>query len=76
MAEQVDLDKLEALEKAATPGPWDSHNIRRYFLFVGPNQDFTLALRNAAPALLAEVRELRENNQRLKDELALEVKDA
>ena len=31
----------------------------------GPNADFTVALRNAAPTLLAELRQLRERNQRL-----------
>ena len=56
----VDLDNLEALEKAATPGGE----------FWIENANYIAALRNAAPALLAEVRQLRERNQRLRESLA------
>lgn len=73
----TDIDKLEALERAATPAPWvyddgieqdehTQHRARRES--VGPfgadaarTDDclFLAALRNAAPALFAEVRRLR-----------------
>ena len=68
----VDLDKLEALEKAATPGPWapDWNDPRSIFSQDGTGRvickprdwqdvDFLVALRNAFPELLGEVRELR-----------------
>jgi hypothetical protein len=41
----IDIDRLEALQRAATPAPWDGI--------------FLAELLNAAPALLAEVRRLR-----------------
>ena len=97
MAEQVDLDKLEALEKAATPGPWELQTEREmgdygsvigeYLTGIGTrlcevvvynddygnqvvhNAQLIAVLRNAAPALLAEVRQLREANQRLRESL-------
>jgi hypothetical protein len=73
----IDIDKLEALERAATPAPWvyddgieqDEHTQHRARPeTVGPfgadaarTDDciFLAVLRNAAPALLAEVRRLR-----------------
>jgi hypothetical protein len=73
----TDIDKLEALERAATPAPWvyddgieqDEHTQHRARPeTVGPfgadaarTDDciFLAELRNAAPALLAEVRRLR-----------------
>ena len=66
----IDLDKLERLEKAAFPSPWSRHSLwpvvycetNRYQ--VGdfdddPSASFVVALRNAAPALFAELRRLR-----------------
>ena len=71
----IDLDKLEKLEKAAFPSPWSidmepNHGFwqvvycetNRYQ--VGdfdddPSASFIVALRNAAPALFAEMRRLR-----------------
>lgn len=71
----IDLDKLERLEKAAFPSPWSidmepNHGFwqvvycetNRYQ--VGdfdddPSASFIVALRNAAPALFAELRRLR-----------------
>ncbi len=71
----IDLDKLERLEKAAFPSPWSidmepGHGFwqtvycenNRYH--VGdfdddPSASFIVALRNAAPALFAEMRRLR-----------------
>jgi hypothetical protein len=41
----IDIDRLEALQRAATPAPWDGI--------------FLAELLNAAPALIAEVRRLR-----------------
>ena len=71
----IDLDKLEKLEKAAFPSPWSidmepGHGSwQRVFserngYQVGdfdddPSASFIVALRNAAPALFAEVRRLR-----------------
>ena len=71
----IDLDKLERLEKAAFPSPWSidmepGHGSwQRVFserngYHVGyfdddPNTSFLVALRNAAPALFAELRRLR-----------------
>ena len=97
MMAELDLDKLEALEKAATPGPWGLQTekemgdygsvIGEYLTGIGTrlcevvvyNDDYgnqvvhngqlIAALRNAAPALLAEVRQLREHNQRLRESL-------
>ena len=83
---EIDLDELERLEKAATPGPWfaGTEDPDDVVIWHGPNRDwFTniadpkkgcvafdfagdekanaeliAALRNAAPALIARVREL------------------
>jgi hypothetical protein len=41
----IDIDRLEALQRAATPAPWDGI--------------FLAELLNAAPALIAELRRLR-----------------
>jgi len=68
----IDLDKLERLEKAAFPSPW-SIDMDRVVTTVycetnghhvggfddDPSASFIVALRNAAPALLAELRRLR-----------------
>lgn len=59
-----DLDALQALLDKATPGPWDdcgawvtpSH--RKFTESRDENAALIVALRNAAPALLAYVREL------------------
>jgi hypothetical protein len=71
----TDLDELERLAAAATPGPWEAIrpriNIRimagdRYVLESGPcgvrteeDGQFIAAARAAVPALIAEVRRLR-----------------
>lgn len=68
----IDLDKLERLEKAAFPSPW-SIDMERVVTTVycetnghhvggfddDPSASFLVALRNAAPALFAELRQLR-----------------
>lgn len=71
MSGLVDLDRLEALEKAATGGEWrysaphvlsgDTYMADFYDAFESSEADaeFVAAIRNAAPALIAEVRELR-----------------
>lgn len=80
----VDLDRLEALLGAATPGEWQACGCRKCGLVWAPpdsllftggggedcpslsgeqtanNRDLIVALRNAAPALLAELRAARE----------------
>ncbi len=70
----IDIDKLEALERAATPAPWVyDDGLSRSFPrarpeTVGPfgadaartgDCIFLVELRNAAPALIAELRRLR-----------------
>ena len=74
----VDLDKLERLEREATPGPWEWNGIaieagRTDVLAPGESNSFgygtihiaeedqnlIAALRNAAPALFAELRAAR-----------------
>ena len=78
----VDLDELERLEKAATPGPWHQHetwpgaNLGRNVVSYKPSangivgSDFfqtrtdedaeiIVTARNALPALIAELRQLR-----------------
>ncbi len=69
----MNLDRLEALEKAATAGPWTRIYGTVSFVEgkvtmcspgrqdkeVAANSDFIAALRNAAPALIAEVRAAR-----------------
>lgn len=96
MSGEVDLDELERLEKAATPGPWLEHDgnvcvdseptVTRYpsgatlTSYPGPvavlsgtpigyensslscsdeDRRLVIAARNALPALIAELRELR-----------------
>ncbi len=70
---KLDLDELERLENAATPGDWfrgardmTEHTIgtmadvvARLDFEYGDDADFIIALRNAAPQLLAEVRAAR-----------------
>lgn len=71
----IDLDKLERLEKAASPSPWsiamapphgfgqtvycenNSHPVGDFD--DDPSASFLVELRNAAPALFAELRRLR-----------------
>jgi len=96
MTDPLDLDELERLEKAATPGPWSfkgtgglhmdgardgwmvegPHNGKRWpriardaapYRERGENPALIAALRNAAPALIAEIRRLREENARLRE---------
>ncbi len=89
----LDLDKLDALERAATPGPWamwnafDLHNmvhVERFGPDVGggllsgsnaaptmsstkANWELLCTLRNAYPAMSARVRELKDENTRLRE---------
>lgn len=98
----IDLDKLERLEREATPGPWaggnafdvftDDDAARRgepgtHIAHTDPSQDkefdkgradrdLIVALRNAAPAMVRELRtlrtrvvELEEENERLRAKL-------
>ena|SRR5690554_8161592 len=75
----IDLDKLERLEREATPGSWywsKDDDYRAHYLISSPrletvlecdhcnepdtaDKNFIVALRNAAPALFAELRTLR-----------------
>ena len=83
MADQpIDLDRLQALHDAATPGPWEAvdcdngkallqrpHLLPRKVghsteLSPGADSFLIVAMRNALPALLAEVRALREERER------------
>lgn len=87
----IDLDKLERLEREATPGPWrwtddykTTHGETTYTLagyqgmgvlscdgiFNAPrdcDEVFIVALRNAAPALFAELRSARERIAELEE---------
>lgn len=64
----LDLTHLETLLAAATPGPWAADYNCTTFLYStefevgriesGQDADLIVALRNAAPALIARVREL------------------
>lgn len=69
----IDLNKLETLEKAATPIPWghDEHELRWIWAFgdtadfiCGPGREadaeLLVAVRNALPDLIAELRTLRD----------------
>ena len=91
----IDLDKLERLEREATPGPWRlKRRAFEYNIFAvvidfssdleavhglnlcriseldrdgESNLDLLIALRNAAPALIAELRAARERIAELED---------
>ena len=68
---EEELARIEALANAATPGPWETYGSDRYGWRVdGPpdtdegriseeNARFIAAARDAVPALVAEVRRLR-----------------
>ena len=88
----IDIDKLEALERFATPAPWQYCALNggplvgnRHWTIRAPNNQavfwsndhedlksskddlyLVLELRNAAPALFAEIRRLRAENERLR----------
>lgn len=98
----IDLDKLERLEREATPGPWDlwdleergaGYNIlaERVIDFGGgleavhslslcritemdrdgkANLDLLIALRNAAPAMIAELRAASERIAELEEHIS------
>lgn len=63
----LDLDQLERLLSEATPGPWEAdHNCTTFIYSTefelgriesGQDADLIIALRNAAPALIARIRE-------------------
>lgn len=69
--ERVDLDALEAAEKAATSGPWTIHGRESVFTnsapvlrvsdcFQGRHDAYLIAeVRNALPSLIAELRAAR-----------------
>jgi hypothetical protein len=97
----LDLDKLEALAKAATPGPWKSvegglvvcsfhpkhgynvHDMRTLQNLMTPDVSFAMgdvhkndsafiaSAREAVPALIARVRELEADRDRLKDDMGI-----
>ncbi len=66
----IDLDKLEELSNAATPGPW--FDIQGSLAFAnddetggaqigcGPNAEFIAYVRKVTPALIAELRAARQ----------------
>jgi hypothetical protein len=80
----LDLDNLEQLHAAATPGPWERRENDPMFadLVVAPNEPFgrhipaeahqpedaewIAAIHNAAPALIAELREARATIERVR----------
>ena len=75
MADQpIDLDRLQALHEAATPGLWEfDEGIGLGYVHGGgtigeinyvAEGRLIVAMRNSIPALLAEVRELREERGR------------
>ena len=86
---ELDIDALEALEKAATPGPWKTHLVDDTCICASDGCEvattcdedgyniayermeadaaFIVALRNAAPALIAAYRE-REGLKLARDE--------
>lgn len=82
----VDIDKLEALAKAATPGPWEmktlptnrdfhyaaSNNISSGMVCYGSAKDtaYIVAACNAVPELIAENRVLKGQVQRLEMRVA------
>jgi hypothetical protein len=65
MAEPVDLDELERLLGAATPGPWhregdaiaETDNYEIGIIAYAPDANLVVAAANALPALIARVRE-------------------
>ena len=67
---KVDLDKLEALEKAATPGPWlfdflgDGLTDQNYKVlfddYIRHDGELVHAMRNALPHMIAELKAARE----------------
>lgn len=72
-----DLDKLDELHAAATPEPWEYENDTRFLrhgvhigkdeyvsFAYGANGELTATLRNAYPSLSADLRRLREENDR------------
>lgn len=74
----IDIEKLEALEQSATPGPWDTgmlsmeictSNSYTDWCRVGANERLAVAARNALPDLLAEVKRLRKENAELDESL-------
>lgn len=81
----LNLEELETLLAAATPGPWEADHNCTTFLYSteyeigriesGQDADLIIALRNAAPALIARVRELESENDVLNEELSLASED-
>lgn len=57
MSDDLDLDELERMEKAATPGPWEYVPTVPHSLSL--DEQLAVTLRNAAPALIAEIKQLR-----------------
>lgn len=66
-----DLDELERLEKAATPAPWEGtkdfklvykewDHFLWYVLEIEENINYIVALRNAAPEMIADLRLLKQ----------------
>ena len=59
----MDLDKIEARANAATEGPWDAAKIAACLH----------TARTDVPALVARVRELEEENEKLRDHIASRI---
>ena len=77
MTQGFDIDELERLLAAATPGEWRTYalaqgmQIWRRSNYIGETRDYTgddaaliVAARNSLPAILTEIRELRAENAR------------
>ncbi len=68
---EIDLDRLDALERAATPAPWDRASRRDETWCVtsemigDEDAEFVEVLRNAYPELSTRIRELTEYTHRL-----------
>lgn len=93
--DKIDLEELERLAKAATPGPWKHRTISKTATVIlaadtplcatkySVNKDhdaaYIVAACNAVPSLIARVRELETENERLKkqcEHLACDVVSA
>jgi hypothetical protein len=84
----VDLDRLEALERKATAGPWMPDGVRGLDLGhdlgiipiwgspPGADRDLILEARNALPALIRELRDARKIVEAVEAEIAAAPTDA
>lgn len=65
-----DLDRLEALDRAAMPGPWEVRHFTTY-PELQANSECAVAARNALPALIAEIRRLWDREQAIRGALRI-----